>query len=53
MASLDDELRSTVDRAFAEATALLSARSEVLAELTGELLEREILEGEELAKLLS
>ena len=52
-ARLDAELRSTMDRAFAEATALLSARAGLLATLTDALLEREILEGAELAALLN
>jgi len=52
-ARLDAELRQTVDRAFTEATALLSARAGLLAALTDHLLEREILEGAELAAVLN
>jgi cell division protease FtsH len=51
-ARLDAELRQTVDRAFADATALLETRAELLATLTDRLLEREILEGTELAAVL-
>ena len=42
-----------MDGAFAEATALLSARAGLLATLTDHLLEREILEGAELATVLN
>jgi cell division protease FtsH len=51
-ARLDGELRRTVDRAFAEATALLSDRAGRLAALTDLLLERETLEGADLAAML-
>jgi cell division protease FtsH len=52
LSRFDTELRRTVDRAFAEATALLSARADLLAGLTDLLLDREILEGAELAGVL-
>ena len=52
-ARLDGELRTTVDSAFAEATALLAARADRLAALTDLLLEREILEGSDLAVMLN
>jgi cell division protease FtsH len=51
-ARFDAELRQTVDRAFAAATELLSARVDLLAAVTEQLLEREILEGAELAAVL-
>ncbi|MEW6557783.1 MAG: ATP-dependent zinc metalloprotease FtsH [Elusimicrobiota bacterium] len=49
---IDDETRKIIDEAFEKATLLIKTNLEKLKNLAEKLVEKEILEGEELAKLL-